>query len=151
MTESNSGGPPPQVIAVAVLCGLLSIPMLATAGSLAAFAVSDRGLISFLSALFAIGVLAIAGVNLVGALHVVERGRARLAQLGGYLTIGVTALLLVGLLAWSASGAAFAMPLIFLPTAIAMLTLLGTRRTRLWLTARSRAFEPIRLPARQSR
>jgi hypothetical protein len=152
MTESQKNGPPAQIVATTVLCGLLALPMLAAAGSLAAFAVSGNAPV--ISTLLATAVLATAGVNLVGAVHIVHRGAARLAQLGGYLTIGITAVMLVGLMVQPSAGVALAVPLFFLPTAIAMLALLGNRRTRLWLAARSRAFEmvaDVREPARQTR
>jgi hypothetical protein len=126
--------------------------MLAAAGTLAAFAVF--GTAPVISTFLAAAVLATAGVNLAGAVQIVHRGAARLAQLGGYLTIGVTAVMLIGLMVQPSAGVALAVPLIFLPTAIGMLALLGNRRTRLWLAARSRTFEmttDTREPVRQSR
>ena len=152
MTDSRRSGLPAQIIAAAALCGLLALPMLTAAGSLVAFAVS--GTVPIISTLLAAAVLATAGVNLVGALQIVQRGAARLAQLGGYLTIGVTAVMLIGLLIQPSAGVTLAVPLIFLPTAIGMLALLGNRRTRLWLAARSRNFEQAtdtREPVRQGR
>jgi hypothetical protein len=154
VTDSRKGGPPAQVVAAAVLCGVLALPMIATAGSLAAFAVSDAGANTFLSGLLAMIVLATAGVDLVGAVHIVQRGTARIAQLAGYLTIGVTALMLIGLMFQPSIGVVLAVPLLFLPAPIAMLALLGNRRTRLWLSARSRVLEMTadsREPVRQAR
>jgi hypothetical protein len=128
--------------------------MIATAGSLAAFAVSDAGASTFFSVLLAMIVLATAGTDLMGAVHILQRGTARLAQLAGYITIGVTALMLVGLMFQPSIGMALAVPMFFLPAPIAMLALLGNRRTRLWLSARSRAYEMAvdsREPVRQAR
>jgi len=154
VTDSRKGGPPAQVVAAAALCGVLALPMIAAAGSLAAFAVSDAGASTFFSVLLALVVLATAGVDLVGAVHIVQRGTARLAQLAGYITIGVTALMLVGLMFQPSIGMVLAVPVLFLPVSIAMLALLGNRRTRLWLSARSRVYDTTadsREPVRQAR
>lgn len=138
MTQSRKHTPPARIVTAAVIGGLLAVPMLAAAGSLLAHATSGEGFASVVSGLLSVAVLVIAGVNLVGAVQLVERGTARLAQLGGYLTIGVTAVILTGVLTGRSPGVAVVMALVFLAPAIVMLTLLGTARARRWLTARGR-------------
>ncbi|MGH3658296.1 MAG: hypothetical protein ACRDUA_16705 [Micromonosporaceae bacterium] len=138
MTQSRRIGTPVRIITAAVLCGLLAVPMLASAGSLAAHATTGDGLASVLSALLTVAVLAIAAVNVLGAVHLVQRGSPRLAQVGAYLTIGITAVMLAAALIGSSATVAVTMGLVFLVPAVVMLTLLGTRRAKRWLVARSR-------------
>ncbi|MGH3646165.1 MAG: hypothetical protein ACRDTM_03165 [Micromonosporaceae bacterium] len=138
MTQSRKIGPPARIVAAAVIGGLLAVPMLAAAGSLFAHATSGDGFASVVSGLLSLAALVIAGVNLAGAVQLTQRGTAWLAQLGAYLTIGVTAVILTGVLMGRSPGVAVAMGLLFLAPAIAMLTLLGTARARRWLTARGR-------------
>ncbi|MGH3735082.1 MAG: hypothetical protein ACRDT6_05610 [Micromonosporaceae bacterium] len=138
MTQSRKHTPPVRIVTAAVIGGLLAVPMLAAAGSLFAHATTGDGLASVVSALLSLVVLGIAGVNLMGAVHLVQRGTAWLTQLGGYLTIGVTAVILTSMLVGSSPGVAVPVALVFLAPAIAMLTLLGTARARRWITARGR-------------
>lgn len=129
-------GPPARITVAAVICGLLAVPMLAGAGSLTAQAFSGRGAVSLLSGVLALALLAAAGVNLAGAVQLVQRGTGGLAQLGGYLTIGLTALSLAAMLLGSSPGTAVAVALVFLAPAIVMLTLLGADRPRRFLASR---------------
>ena len=131
-------GPPARITVAAVICGLLAVPMLAGAGSLTAQTFSGKGAVSLVSGVLALALLAAAGVNLAGAVQLVQRGTSGLAQLGGYLTIGLTALSLAAMLLGSSPGTAVAVALIFLAPAIVMLTLLGADRPRRWLATRGK-------------
>jgi hypothetical protein len=117
---------------------LIAMPMLAAAGSLVAGVTSGHGFAAVLSGLLAVVVVAIAGINLYGAVVLVQRGVPRYAQLGGYLTIGLTAVMLTGLLIGRSAATAVTVALFFLAPAIAVLTLLGTRRARRWIAVRGR-------------
>jgi len=140
VTQSRRTGPPTGVLVAAVLCGLLAIPLLAAAGSLVAGATSGHGIAAVLSGLLAIVVVAIAGINLYGAVLLLQRGVPRYAQLGGYLTVGLTAVMLTGLMIGRSAATAVTVALFFLTPAIAMLTLLGTRRARRWVAVRATDF-----------
>ncbi|MQA25972.1 MAG: hypothetical protein GEU94_10965 [Micromonosporaceae bacterium] len=131
-------GPPPRIMVTAVICGLLAVPMLAGAGSLTAQTFAGKGAVSALSAALAIALLAAAGVNLAGAVHLVQRGSPRLAQLGGYLTIGLTALSITAMLLGSSPATAVVVALVLLAPAVAMLTLLNAERPRRWAASRGR-------------
>ncbi|MGH3714783.1 MAG: hypothetical protein ACRDT4_15170 [Micromonosporaceae bacterium] len=138
MTQSRKNTPPVRIVIAAVIGGLLAVPMLAAAGSLFAHATSGDGWASVVSGVMSLVVLGIAGVNLIGAVALMQRGAARLSQLGSYLTIGFTAVMLAGVMMGKPPGVAVTVPLIFLAPAIVLLTLLGTARARRWLTARER-------------
>lgn len=143
MTEGRNNELPGRIVAAAALCAALALPMLGAAGSMAAAATSQDGLAPVPAALLAFAVLGIAVVNLYGAAMLVQRGTPRYAQTGGYLTIGITAVLLAGLAASQSTGIAVTVALVFAGPAVAMLTLLGTRRARRWMLARSRSWRAL--------
>ena len=122
-TQRHKPAPSARTVTAAALAAALALPMLASAGSLAAYATTATGRGSTVSGVLALVILMIAGINLYGAAALL-RGQRRYAQLGGYLTIAVTALILAGV---TQGEAATTIGVVFLVPAIAMLTLLGAR------------------------
>jgi hypothetical protein len=130
-----AGDAPGLVVGAAVLCGLLAVPMLATAGSL--FGGASRGS-TFLDLLLVLVTLAMAIGSVVGGVRMVSRGSPMLALLAATFTlvavignlfrlIDPSLLDVLMFLVWAFFG--------FLT--MIMVTLLRTRKARRWFTARN--------------
>jgi hypothetical protein len=130
-----AGDAPGIVVGSAVLCGLLAVPMLATAGSL--FGGASRGS-AFLDLLLVLVTMTMAIGSVVGGVRLVTRGSPLLALLAATFTLVAvignlfrlvkpSLLDVLMFLVWAFFG--------FLT--LIMMALLRTKKTRRWFTARN--------------
>jgi hypothetical protein len=145
-SAESAGSPPSSATAAAALCGLLAVPMLATAGAL--FGGVSGGAFQLL---LPVVTLLMAAGCVVGGVRLISRGSpllplfialvAAIAAASSLLRSGdgLTDMMLAGL--W----------VVFLPLALIMVALLRSRRVRRWLIARSREWQASRPPSRRRR
>lgn len=131
----EAGDAPGIVVGAAVLCGLLAVPMLATAGSL--FAGASRGS-QFLDLLLVLATLGMAIGSVVGGVRLVTRGSPLLALLAASFCLVAVVGNLFRLIRPSLLDVLmFVVWAFFGFLTLIMVALLRTRRARRWFTARN--------------
>lgn len=151
-----AGEPPGVVVGAAALCGVLAVPMLATAGSL--FGGASRGSdvmdlsLSVISLLMAVGAV-------VGGVRMIRRGSPMVALLAAAFAVVATVGNLLRLIQPSAVDVVMcAVWAVFGFLTLIMIALLRTKRARRWFNARNREWQArhpgqrrrirVRLPGR---
>ncbi len=139
-----AGEPPAAAMAAAVLCGILSVPMLATAGSLLGGGVGTFGvLLPVVTLLMAVG-------SVLGGIRLVQRGSPLLALLDATFVLISAAGSVFRLVAPSILDAILAVIWTLAALiALIMVGLLRRRHVRRWLMARSREWQAGRPPPRR--
>jgi hypothetical protein len=130
-----AGDAPGIVVGSAVLCGLLAVPMLATAGSL--FAGASRGS-TFFDMLLVLATMGMAIGSVVGGVRLVSRGSPLLALLAASFTLVAVVGNLFRLIRPSLLDVLmFVVWAFFGFLTLIMVALLRTRKARRWFSARN--------------
>lgn len=142
--EAAAGDPPSTVTAAAALCGLLAVPMLATAGAL--FGGVSGGLFQLLLPVLT---LLLAAGCVVGGMRLVSRGSPLLSLFIALVAVVAAVSTLVRLGSSLTDLLLAALWTVFTPIALIMVALLRGRRVRRWLIARSQEWQASRPPSRR--
>jgi hypothetical protein len=130
-----AGDAPGVVVGAAVLCGLLAVPMLATAGSL--FAGASRGS-TFFDLLLVLATMTMAVGSVVGGVRLITRGSPLLALLAASFTLVAVVGNLFRLISPSLLDVLmFVVWAFFGFLTLIMVAQLRTKRARRWFTARN--------------